>query len=236
MRAAVPGGVDLLLDGAGGQTRDQALGAVRDGGRAIFPVLQSTPAQLERGITGESFAAHADRPRLEQLGRLVDAGQLRPRTGRCCRSSRLAKRWRASRAGGTVRTGSVLQARYEPGAPGCLPGFRLPPPCCGSPAGGVRPGWSSSDGGSEELPEFRDAARSSLASRSSSSPTRPASAAFCAASMAMSWPCSAISASRETSSGLAVTDHHHPGSAFVIKPARWAGQKTSLAATRYALT
>ena len=78
VRAAVPGGVDLLLDGAGGQTRDQALGAVRDGGRAIFIVLQSTPAQLERGITGESFAARGGRQRLEQMGRLVDAGGLRP--------------------------------------------------------------------------------------------------------------------------------------------------------------
>jgi NADPH:quinone reductase len=58
VRAAVPGGVDLLLDGAGGQTRDQAVGAVRDGGRAIFLVLGGTPAQLERGITGEAFAAH----------------------------------------------------------------------------------------------------------------------------------------------------------------------------------
>jgi len=77
-RAAVPGGVDLLLDGAGGQTRDEALGAVRDSGRAIFIVLQSTPAQLERGITGESFAAHVNRQRLEQLGRLADAGTLRP--------------------------------------------------------------------------------------------------------------------------------------------------------------
>ncbi len=77
VRAAVPGGVDLLFDGAGGQTRDHALGAVRDGGRAIFIVLQGPPAQLERGITGEAFAAHVDRQRLEQLGRLVDAGQLR---------------------------------------------------------------------------------------------------------------------------------------------------------------
>ena len=113
-----------------------------------------------------------------------------------------------------------------------------PPPRCGFPAGGVRPGWSSSDGGSEELPEFRDAARSSLASRSSSSPTRPASAAFCTASMAMSWPCSAISASRAASSGLAVTDHHHPGRPTVIKPARWAGhQKSSqAAATRIRLS
>jgi NADPH2:quinone reductase len=78
VRAAVPGGVDLLLDGAGGQTRDQAVGAVRDGGRAIFLVLAGPPAQLERGITGEAFAAHVGRQRLEALGRLVSAGRLRP--------------------------------------------------------------------------------------------------------------------------------------------------------------
>ena len=78
VRAAVPGGVDLLFDGAGGQTRDQAIGAVRDGGRAVFIVLQGPPAQLERGIAGEPFAAHVDRPRLEALNRLVDAGALHP--------------------------------------------------------------------------------------------------------------------------------------------------------------
>jgi NADPH:quinone reductase len=78
VRAVVPGGVDLLFDGAGGQTRDQALDAVRDGGRAISIVLQGTPLHLDRGITGESFAAHGGRPRLEQLAALVDAGKLRP--------------------------------------------------------------------------------------------------------------------------------------------------------------
>jgi len=77
-RAAVPGGVDLLLDCAGGQTRDQAIGAVRDGGRVISIVLPGLPVQLERGITGESFAAHGSRERLEALSRLVDAGALRP--------------------------------------------------------------------------------------------------------------------------------------------------------------
>jgi NADPH2:quinone reductase len=81
VRAAVPGGVDLLLDGAGGHTRDQAIGAVRDGGRAIFIVLQGPAVQLERGITGESFAAHVNRQRLEALHRLVDAGKLRPQVG-----------------------------------------------------------------------------------------------------------------------------------------------------------
>jgi NADPH:quinone reductase-like Zn-dependent oxidoreductase len=78
VRAAVPGGVDLLLDGAGGQTRDQAIGAVRDGGRAITIVLQGPALRLERGITGEPFAAHVGRQRLEALARLVEAGQLRP--------------------------------------------------------------------------------------------------------------------------------------------------------------
>jgi NADPH:quinone reductase len=77
VRAAVPGGVDVLLDGAGGQTRDQAIGAVRDGGRALFIVLQNAPPKLERGITGESFAAQGGRQRLEAVSRLVDAGKLR---------------------------------------------------------------------------------------------------------------------------------------------------------------
>jgi NADPH:quinone reductase-like Zn-dependent oxidoreductase len=78
VRAAVPGGVDVLFDAAGGQTRDQALGGVRDGGRALFIVLADPPAQLERGITGESFAGDITRERLEAVGRLVDEGQLRP--------------------------------------------------------------------------------------------------------------------------------------------------------------
>jgi NADPH:quinone reductase len=79
VRAAVPGGVDLLFDAAGGETRDQALGAVRDGGRAVFIVLHSPPpARLERGITGESFAANIDRQRLEALTGLVESGKLRP--------------------------------------------------------------------------------------------------------------------------------------------------------------
>jgi NADPH:quinone reductase len=78
VRDVVPGGVDLLLDAAGGQTRDQAIAAVRDGGRAVFLVLAGAPARLERGIVGESFAAHVNRQRLEALNRLVEAGALRP--------------------------------------------------------------------------------------------------------------------------------------------------------------
>jgi NADPH:quinone reductase-like Zn-dependent oxidoreductase len=78
VRGAVPGGVDLLFDAAGGQTRDQALDAVRDGGRTISIVFPGASGPLERGITGETFAAHVTRQRLETLRRLVDAGTLRP--------------------------------------------------------------------------------------------------------------------------------------------------------------
>jgi len=78
VRAAAPDGVDLLFDGAGGETRDQAIGAVRDDGRAVFIVLQGPAARLERGITGDPFAARVTRPRLEALNRLVDVGALRP--------------------------------------------------------------------------------------------------------------------------------------------------------------
>jgi len=74
--AVVPGGVDVLLDGAGGETRDRAVGAVREGGRGIF--LVGPPAQVERGITSVSFSANTTRQRLEAIGRLVDAGKLRP--------------------------------------------------------------------------------------------------------------------------------------------------------------
>jgi NADPH:quinone reductase len=81
VRAAVPGGVDLLLDCAGGQTGEQAVGAVRDGGRAEFIVFPGPSGELERGITGEAFAAHIDRQRLDLLRSMVDAGTLRPQVG-----------------------------------------------------------------------------------------------------------------------------------------------------------
>jgi NADPH2:quinone reductase len=81
VRAAVPGGIDLLFDATGGQTRDQAIGAVRDGGRVISIVLAGPPLQFERGITGEAFPARIGRKRLETLSRLVEADSLRPQVG-----------------------------------------------------------------------------------------------------------------------------------------------------------
>jgi NADPH:quinone reductase-like Zn-dependent oxidoreductase len=76
VRDVVPGGVDVLFDAFGGQTRDQAVGAVREGGRAIF--LVGAPTQLGRGVVGESLDADVNRQRLEAIGRLVEVGSLRP--------------------------------------------------------------------------------------------------------------------------------------------------------------
>ena len=106
--ATAPGGVDLLLDAAGGQTRDQAIGAVRDGGRAMFLVLSDPPARLERGITGESFAARGGRERLEDLSRLVDAGKLHPQVEAVLALDQ-AREALARVAGGHTRGKIVLQ-------------------------------------------------------------------------------------------------------------------------------
>ena len=63
---------------------------------------------------------------------------------------------------GIVPSGSSFHARKLPGAPGCLPGLRLPPRC-GLVFGGFFPGWSSIDGGIEEFWLLRDISRSSRA-------------------------------------------------------------------------
>jgi hypothetical protein len=124
--------------------------------------------------------------------------------------------------------GALAPGQMPPGRarlPARVPSFPLPR--FAFAGGGARPGWSSIDGGNEEFPEFRDAARSSRSTRArssasaaSSSATREASAVFCAASIATSCPCSAISASRAASSGLAVTNHHHLDIPPVIKEPR----------------
>jgi NADPH:quinone reductase len=131
--AVVPGGVDVLFDAAGGETRDQAIGAVREGGRAIF--LLGPPAQLERGIMSESFSADGTRQRLEAIGRLVDAGKLRPRSRRYFRSSRRARRWSGSRAdiraarsccrSGSSAVGAVSPAAHCPTPSSTTTGIRL---------------------------------------------------------------------------------------------------------------
>jgi NADPH:quinone reductase-like Zn-dependent oxidoreductase len=92
-------GVDLLFDAVGGQTRDQALDAVRDGGRAISIVLQGTPLRLERGITGESFLPKAAGRGLSNWPPLSMSANSARKPKRSCRSTKPARRWRWSLPG-----------------------------------------------------------------------------------------------------------------------------------------
>ena len=108
VRAAVPGGVDLLLDCSGGATRDQAIGAVRDGGRVISIVLAGPKMALARGITGKAFAARGGRERLEALSRLVEAGTLHPQVEAVLPLDQ-ARQALAQVAGGHTRGKVVLQ-------------------------------------------------------------------------------------------------------------------------------
>ena len=64
-----------MFDATGGQTKHQAVNAVREGDRVISR-CSIRPSPLGRGITGESFAARANRERLEALRDVIDAGKL----------------------------------------------------------------------------------------------------------------------------------------------------------------
>ena len=75
-RADADGGVDLLFDPAGRETRERAIGAVRGGGRAYF--IADEPGELPEGITGEFFSSVPTSARLEAVARLVAAGSVTP--------------------------------------------------------------------------------------------------------------------------------------------------------------
>jgi NADPH:quinone reductase-like Zn-dependent oxidoreductase len=90
VRALVPGGVDVLFDAAGGQTRDHAVGAVREGGRAIF--LAGAPAQLGPGVVGESLDADVTPGCWRRSAGWPRRAGSAPRARRCCRSRRSARR------------------------------------------------------------------------------------------------------------------------------------------------
>jgi threonine dehydrogenase-like Zn-dependent dehydrogenase len=126
VRAAVPGGVDLLLDAVGGQTRDQAIGALRDGGLAIFIVLQGPPAKLGTGAGRGPARARQDRA----ANRAVAATPLRvflawslPRT-----VSQVVEEYRRYAKDERVRI--VSQAKTA-GIPAELPVMRLGQVCDG---------------------------------------------------------------------------------------------------------
>ena len=107
----------------------------------------------------------------------------------------------------SVLSGCSFQARNAPGAPGCLPGFRLIPPWRALRSGGFFPGRSSVLGGIDEFPLLREISRSSSAIFSACSVICAFSSAFSARSRAFA-SCSA--ATTPGASGVSGTPllHH----------------------------
>lgn len=75
LRNAVPGGFDVLFDGTGNEVRDQVLGLVRKGGRAIL-IVGGEPAPVD-GVDVQYFAATVNASRLSAIAKLASDGKLR---------------------------------------------------------------------------------------------------------------------------------------------------------------
>jgi NADPH:quinone reductase-like Zn-dependent oxidoreductase len=76
---AIPGGVDVIFDAVGGETSQQALKAVKDGGRGAFVAWPLPEWEAEgRGIEGEGFAADASKERFVAINKLIEEGKLKP--------------------------------------------------------------------------------------------------------------------------------------------------------------
>ncbi len=73
LRSAVPAG----FDGTGNEVRDQALGLVRKGGRAIFIAFGAQPSPTGAGVEIQSFGATVNSTRLREVAGLVSTGKLR---------------------------------------------------------------------------------------------------------------------------------------------------------------
>jgi NADPH2:quinone reductase len=78
VREAVPGGVDVVFDTIGGETLEQSIDALRDGGRIVS--IAEPPAgehYSQRGIQAHYMFVRPDGGALEALGAMADDGRLR---------------------------------------------------------------------------------------------------------------------------------------------------------------
>lgn len=73
-----PGGVDAVLEGAGGTTAERAVAALRDGGR-MAALTEDVPSESSRDIRVLPVATEADGERLARISRMVDEGKLEVR-------------------------------------------------------------------------------------------------------------------------------------------------------------
>ncbi len=102
--------VDIVLDTVGGETQARSWGTLKDGG-VLVSIRQGAAAPPEaaaRGVQAKFFGAHPDGPQLKEIGRLVDAGQVKTRIGATFPLSE-AKQAQEQAKGGHTRGKIVLQ-------------------------------------------------------------------------------------------------------------------------------
>ncbi len=75
--------VDAVLDTVSGETQARSWATLEDGGILVstLPPVNPPAEATTRGITGKAFGAHPDGAHLAEIGRLVDAGQVKVRVG-----------------------------------------------------------------------------------------------------------------------------------------------------------
>jgi NADPH:quinone reductase-like Zn-dependent oxidoreductase len=96
LAAALPDGVDAVLDAASGPA---AIAAVRDGGVFVAVTAPAKPAP-ERGIRVDSVFASPDPAQLAELARALAAGRLTARVAAAYPLARAADAHRRAAAGG----------------------------------------------------------------------------------------------------------------------------------------
>ena len=75
--------VDAVLDTISGDTQARSWGTLKDGGILVstLPGAEPPPDAAARGVRGKSFSAHPDGQQLQEIARLIDTGQVKPRVG-----------------------------------------------------------------------------------------------------------------------------------------------------------
>jgi NADPH2:quinone reductase len=73
-RAFAPEGLDAVLLTADGRAAEEALGALREGGRAAYPNGVEPEPQTRPGVTILGYDGTPDRPAIEKLNRLIESG------------------------------------------------------------------------------------------------------------------------------------------------------------------
>ena len=73
-RQFAPDGLDAALLTAGGEAADEALAAVRDGGRVAYPNGVEPEPKARPGVNGQATTACPIAQAIEKLNRLIEAG------------------------------------------------------------------------------------------------------------------------------------------------------------------